>query len=162
MKYNRILERSRSRKKQTKQLLDRLQKLSVKEVDAYFHAEHETVFEEIDCLKCANCCKTTGPLFTQRDIERIAQHLKMSASNFIDQYLTIDEDRDYVLRETPCFFLDEQNYCSIYSIKPKACGEYPHTNRKNMKEISNLTLNNSLMCPAVAKMLENIGKRMER
>jgi uncharacterized protein len=161
VEYSKILERSRSRKKQTKQLLDRLQKLSAKEVDAYFHVEHEKVFEEIDCLKCANCCKTTGPLFTQKDIERIARHQKMSPSVFIDQYLMIDEDKDYVLRQIPCIFLDEQNYCSIYSIKPKACGEYPHTNRKNMKEISSLTFNNAMMCPAVAKVLENIEERLK-
>jgi Fe-S-cluster containining protein len=161
MEYAKILERSRSRKKQIKQLLDRLQKLSVKEVDSYFHMEHDTVFEEIDCLKCANCCKTTGPLFNQKDIKRIAQYKKMSPSAFIDQYLKIDEDKDYVLKQTPCIFLDEQNYCSIYSIKPKACGEYPHTNRKNMKEISKLTYNNSMMCPAVARVLENIEKKIK-
>jgi uncharacterized protein len=160
MQYGKILEKARSRKKQIKQLLDRLQKLSIKEVDAYFHVEHEAVFEEIDCLKCANCCKTTGPLFNQKDIERIAKHMKQTPSVFIDQYLRVDEDMDYVLKQTPCIFLDEQNYCSIYSIKPKACGEYPHTNRKNMKEISQLTLQNAMMCPAVARVLENIEKRM--
>ncbi len=161
MEYNKIIERAKSRKKQIKQLLDQLQKKSVKEVDAYFHEEHEAVFEEIDCLKCANCCKTTGPLFTSKDIERIAQHLKLKPSDFIDRYLRIDEDNDYVLKQTPCIFLDEQNYCSIYSIKPKACGDYPHTNRKNMKEISHLTFQNAMMCPAVAKVLENIETKLK-
>src|SRR5688572_33329990 len=93
MEYTKILERAKSQKKQIKQLLDRLQKLSVKEVDSYFHVEHEVVFEEIDCLKCANCCKTTGPLFNQKDIERIAQHRKMSPSVFIQQYLRSEERR---------------------------------------------------------------------
>lgn len=161
MEYGKILERSRSRKKQARQLLDRLQKLSSKEVDNYFHVEHDVVFEEIDCIKCANCCKTTGPLFTQKDIERIAQYKRLTPSAFIDQFLKMDEDKDYILKQTPCIFLDEQNYCSIYSIKPKACGEYPHTNRKNMKEISNLTFNNAMMCPAVARVLENIEKKMK-
>jgi Fe-S-cluster containining protein len=161
MEYGKILEKARSRKKQIKQLLDRLQKLNTKEVDAYFHVEHEAVFKEIDCLKCANCCKTTGPLFTQKDIERIAQHMKLKPTEFISRYLAIDEDKDYVLKQTPCLFLDEQNYCSIYSIKPKACGEYPHTNRKNMKEISGLTFNNAMMCPAVGRILENIEKRVK-
>lgn len=161
MKYSNILEKARSRKKQIKQLLDKLQKLSSKEVDEYFHVEHEAVFKEIDCLKCANCCKTTGPLFTQKDIERIAKHLKLKPGEFIDQHLRIDEDNDYVLKSTPCLFLDSTNYCSIYSIKPKACGEYPHTNRKNMKEISGITFNNALVCPAVSKMLENIESKIK-
>jgi hypothetical protein len=119
------------------------------------------VFEEIDCLKCANCCKTTGPLFTQKDIERIAKHVKLSPGVFIEKYLVIDEDKDYILKKTPCIFLDSSNYCAIYSIKPKACGEYPHTNRRNMKEISSLTLNNALMCPAVSKILENIEQKVK-
>lgn len=161
MEYNKIIERAKSRKKQIKQLLDQLQKMSVKEVDTYYHEEHEVVFEEVDCIKCANCCKTTGPLFTSKDIERIAQYLRIRPSEFISRYLRVDEDKDYILKITPCIFLDEQNYCSIYSIKPKACGEYPHTNRKNMKEISALTFQNSMMCPAVAKILENIEAKIK-
>jgi len=162
MEYGKILERAKSRKKQIKLLLERLQKLSVKDVDSFFHLEHEKVFENIDCLKCANCCKTTGPLFTGKDVERIAKHLKLRPGQFIDQYLRKDEDNDYVLKSTPCIFLDSSNYCSIYSIKPKACGEFPHTDRKNMKEISHLTYNNSLMCPAVAQMLENIEIKLNK
>lgn len=161
MEYGKILEKARSRKKQMKQLLSRLQKLPVKEVDEYFHEEHERAFEKIDCLKCANCCKTTGPLFTSKDVERIARHLKLTPSKFIDQYLRIDEDKDYVLQSTPCIFLDSSNYCSIYSIKPKACGEFPHTDRRNMKEISHLTYNNALICPAVSQILENIELRLK-
>lgn len=161
MEYNKIIERAKSRKKQIKQLLDQLQKMSVKEVDAYFHEEHEAVFQEVDCIKCANCCKTTGPLFTSKDIERIAQHLRLRPSEFISRYLRVDEDKDYVLKQIPCIFLDEQNYCSIYTIKPKACGDYPHTNRKNIKEISNLTFQNAMMCPAVAKILDNIEAKIK-
>jgi len=161
MEYSKILERAKSRKRQIKQLLERLQKLSVKEVDSYFHVEHERVFEKIDCLKCANCCKTTGPLFTPKDVERIAKHLKLKPGAFIDQFLRKDEDNDYILQSTPCIFLDSSKYCSIYSIKPKACGEFPHTNRKNMKEISHLTFYNAIICPAVSQMLENIEEKLK-
>lgn len=160
MEYANILERAKSRKKQIRQLLDKLQKLNTKEVDVYFHAEHEKVFKEIDCLKCANCCKTTGPLLTPKDIERISKHFKLKPGEFIDRYLYIDEDKDYILKTKPCIFLDESNYCSIYAIKPKACGEYPHTNRKNMKEISTLSFNNALICPAVSNILENIERKI--
>ncbi len=161
MEYGKILERARSRKKQIKQLLEKLSKLNSKQVDEYFHLEHERAFQEIDCLKCANCCKTTGPLFTQKDIERIARHLKVKPGEFIDQYLRIDEENDYILKSTPCIFLGEANYCSIYSIRPKACYDFPHTNRKNMKEISSLTYNNAMVCPAVSKILENIDNQLK-
>lgn len=162
MEYGKILEKAKSRKKQIKHLLEKLQKLPVKEVDYYFHEEHAVVFEKINCLKCANCCKTTGPLFTSKDVERIAKHLKVKPGVFIDQYLRLDEDEDYVLKSTPCIFLDSANYCSIYSIKPKACGDFPHTDRKNMKEISHLTYHNALMCPAVSSILENIENRLNK
>ena len=161
MEYSYLLEKARSRKKQVKQLLSQLQKMPSKEVDTFFHVEHEAVFQEIDCLQCANCCKTTGPLFTQKDIERIAKYLKLKPGDFIEQYLRIDEDKDYVLKSTPCIFLDESNYCKIYSIKPKACGEFPHTDRRNVNEISHLTYHNALMCPAVYKILENIETRLK-
>lgn len=161
MKYTFILERMKSRKRQVKHAVKSLEKLSSKEVDQLFHEAHENAFQEIDCLECANCCKTTGPLFTQKDIERIAKHLRLSSQEFISQYLKVDEDNDYVLQSTPCKFLDEANYCKIYSIRPRACAEYPHTNQSGMKGIMNLTLNNAMVCPAVAKMFDEIESRLK-
>ncbi len=40
----------------------------------------------------------------------------------------------------------------------QACREYPHTNRKNMLGIFDLTLKNTLVCPAVLKIFSEIGK----
>ncbi|MEZ5067203.1 MAG: YkgJ family cysteine cluster protein [Bacteroidia bacterium] len=37
-----------------------------------------------------------------------------------------------VLKKSPCPFLLDDNHCSIYSIRPQACREYPHTIRKNI------------------------------
>ena len=99
---------------------------------------HEEVFECTDCLKCANCCTTTGPLFTDKDISRIAKHLRIKPFAFTQQYLRIDDDRDYVLKSVPCTFLEEDNYCSIYEVRPKACREYPHTDRKKQNQLLNL------------------------
>ena len=66
---------------------------------------HENEFETTDCLKCANCCKTTGPLFTNADVERIAKYFRQKPQKFIAEYLKIDEDNDYVLQQVPCAFL---------------------------------------------------------
>jgi uncharacterized protein len=88
-----------------KRLFERLKKSKPKNLDDVFHATHEEVFENTDCLKCANCCKTTSPIFYQRDIERAAKRLKMRPSDFIEKYLHIDEDQDYVLNVAPCPFL---------------------------------------------------------
>jgi Fe-S-cluster containining protein len=104
-----------------------------------FHPRHEEIFEEVDCLACANCCKTTSPIFTDIDIERIAKHLRMRPAQLIDKYLHLDKDQDYVLNSSPCTFLGADNYCSIYEVRPRACREYPHTDRKNMSGIMKLT-----------------------
>src|SRR5690554_7171782 len=96
---------------------------------------HNDVFKKTDCLTCANCCKTTGPLSTQTDIERIAKHLRMKPQQFANQYLRIDEDKDYVLQNVPCTFLDAENYCLIYDVRPKACREYPHRSEEHTSEL---------------------------
>ena len=94
-----------------------------KQLDRIMAELHEREFEKTDCLACANCCKTTGPLFTEKDIVRIAKHLRMKPQAFTEQYLRIDEDRDRVLQELPCTFLGADNRCSIYEVRPKACRE---------------------------------------
>ncbi len=126
-----------------------------------FHVEHEKVFERTHCLQCANCCKTTSPIFRDVDIERIAKHLGMRASQLVEKHLHLDDENDYVLNVAPCTFLGEDNYCTIYDVRPKACREYPHTDRKNMMGILELTHRNTMVCPAVAEIVENIKKVVE-
>jgi uncharacterized protein len=127
-----------------------------KDLDNIFHNLHEEVFAKTDCLQCANCCKTTSPIFRDVDIDRIAKHLGMRPSLFTEKYLHIDEDQDWVLNSVPCAFLDTDNYCKIYDVRPKACREYPHTDRKNMAQVMDLTYQNSMVCPAVAEMAAKI------
>lgn len=154
MEIEKLKEKAFNRKKQHQTLLKQLKKKRKQEVDAYFHEFHHEIFERIDCLECANCCKTTGPLFTNKDIERISDKLKMKEVDFISTYLRKDEDGDMVLQKTPCEFLGDDNYCSIYEFRPKACREYPHTNRVDQPQIFNLTLKNAEICPAVFDLLE--------
>lgn len=145
-----------TRKEEHKKLLAVMKKKNSSEVDKVFQRLHDKAFEKIDCLQCANCCKTTSPIFYQRDIERLAKHFRIRPSEFIEQYLHIDEDNDYVLNSAPCPFLGDDNYCSVYDSRPTACREYPHTDRKRVQQIFNLTLKNASVCPAVFDILENI------
>ena len=95
------------------------------------------------------------------DIERAAKALKIKPGEFAKKYLKIDEDKDYVLKTTPCPFLDENNYCGLYDDRPKACREYPHTNRKRVVQIMDLTYENSQVCPAVLEMLSRLRKTLK-
>lgn len=147
---------SHNKEQENKRFLSQLKKKDSRMVDDVFHSLHHEVFEEVDCLQCANCCKTTSPIFYQNDIEKVARALKMKPHSFIEKYLKIDEDKDYVLKSTPCPFLDAENHCSVYEERPKACRAYPHTNRKKMVQITDLTFRNTMVCPAVFEMVERL------
>lgn len=142
--------------KSNQQQLRKWNKQKPKDLDTRFHAAHQKEFAKKDCLSCANCCKTTSPIFRQPDIRRMAKALKMKESQLIDRYLKIDEDDDYVLKNSPCFNLLPDNTCTVYEDRPLACREYPHTDRKNMYQIMDLTAQNTLVCPAVAQIVEKI------
>lgn len=139
-----------------KKFLQKLRKKSPKNLDYIVQETHDAVFQEIDCLECANCCKTTGPLFTEKDIERISKHLRMKIADFEARYLRVDEDNDKVLQTLPCTFLDSDNYCTIYEVRPKACREYPHTDRKKIYQINEIMLKNIPICPAAEKFVERL------
>ena len=150
------------KQKEHKKFLDSLKKKPPKNLDYITQESHDIVFNEINCLDCANCCKTTGPLYTEKDIERIAKHLRMKPSDFETKYLRIDEDNDKVLQNLPCFFLNEDNTGSIYDVRPKACREYPHTDRKKVYQINNLTIKNTIICPAAFTWLEILSKKINK
>lgn len=161
MKYSHLLEKAIADKQENKKFFQKLKKANTRQLDDRFHIEHEKVFKTIDCLACANCCKTTSPIFRDVDIKRISKRFRMSELKFIDTYLRIDEDNDYVLQKAPCPFLDLiDNKCSIYEDRPLACREYPHTNRKNMYQILNLTLKNTEICPAVSQIVSNLKEKV--
>ena len=157
MDYFEELESGRLNQKEYQKTLKRLKKKKNKEVDSAFEEFHEEAFESIDCLNCANCCKTTSPIFRDIDIKRISKKLKVKEKEFINSNLRMDQDGDYVLKTSPCLFLDTDNTCSIYEDRPLACREYPHTNRKNMYQIFDLTFRNSEVCPAVVTILDQIN-----
>lgn len=146
---------------ENKKFFKRLKKKPPRNLDYVMQELHDDEFTKTDCLHCANCCKTTGPLFTNADIERISKHFRMKPSVFIDSYLRVDEDNDYVLQQLPCAFLGADNYCSIYDVRPKACREFPHTDRKKFHQIADLTLKNVTICPAAFNIVEAMKERIK-
>ncbi|MCH7412165.1 YkgJ family cysteine cluster protein [Belliella sp. R4-6] len=150
--------KSKAEYNSNKKTKEKLKNIKSKTLDVMFEKSHDEKFEKIDCLSCANCCKTTSPIFIQTDIDRLAKVFRMKSSDFIDTYLYRDDDGDYVLKSSPCPFLNDDNTCFVYQERPKACREYPHTNRKNMQGILNLSLQNTLVCPAVFEIFQDFGK----
>ena len=81
-----LIKKARIEKKENKKLFIKLKKMKGAPLDNKFNKLHDEVFEKIDCLECANCCKTTSPLFIQKDVDRIAKHLNMKPSTFQNKF----------------------------------------------------------------------------
>ncbi|MFA8450444.1 MAG: YkgJ family cysteine cluster protein [Bacteroidales bacterium] len=155
-----LKEESKKALKSNKKLGIRLKKMKPGKVDEIVHELHEEVFEEVDCLLCANCCKSISPIVTDKDIQRLAKHFRVKPAEFVEKYLYLDDEQDYVFQNTPCPFLGEDNYCSVYSVRPKACAEYPHTDRRKFTQIIDLSIKNTKICPAVFHVFERLKKIM--
>jgi Fe-S-cluster containining protein len=154
-------ERSKTKREAAKKTFKKLKKKPPKDLDTTVSLLHEKAFEKIDCLSCANCCKTLGPRITDHDINKMAKHLKLKPGKLIEQFLKIDEDGDYVFKEMPCPFLMPDHYCMIYEARPKACKEYPHTDRKRFYQALDITLKNMETCPAVMEVVEGLILKYE-
>lgn len=117
---------------------------------------HEEAFSKINCLDCANCCKNHSPTFKTTDTKRISKFLGLKESDFIEKYLNLDDDNDMVLKSSPCVFLNQDNTCQIYNVRPSDCARYPYTDEDVFVKRRALTLTNSTVCPAVYHILEKV------
>ncbi|MET0393920.1 MAG: YkgJ family cysteine cluster protein [Chitinophagaceae bacterium] len=146
-------KKSRERQKLYKQFLQRADKNRVlKQLPAL----HEEAFEKIDCLQCANCCKNYSPRFKTPDVRRISRHLRMRESEFIDTYLKVDEEGDFVVKSSPCPFLGADNACSIYDERPSDCRRFPYTDEDVLVKRPALTLKNTSFCPITYLVVEKL------
>lgn len=141
-------------------LLKQLKQKKDGDLDQIINNADEEAFKTISCLDCANCCKTTGPMFTSKDVSRIAKHLRMKPGQFVQEYLREDEENDFVLQQLPCAFLGDDNYCSIYDIRPKSCSDYPMTGMRGQKKMLPLMMKNASICPAVDSILNELLKNV--
>ncbi|HEX5155468.1 MAG TPA: YkgJ family cysteine cluster protein [Parafilimonas sp.] len=139
--------------KKYKQFLQRADKNKVLKA---LPALHEEAFSKINCLDCAACCKNYSPRFKTPDIKRISKHLRLKESDFIEKYLRLDEDGDYVVQSKPCPFLGSDNFCSIYEVRPSDCERFPYTDEDVFIKRMHITLKNAEFCPIVAHVLDKL------
>jgi Fe-S-cluster containining protein len=152
-------KKSAEHQKQYKQMLQRADKNTVLKL---LPDLHEEAFEKINCLQCANCCKNYSPRFKTPDIKRISKHLKMKESDFIETYLTLDKEGDYVVNSKPCPFLGSDNYCGIYDVRPSDCERFPYTDEDVIIKRQPLTLKNSTFCPITYYVLEKLQEAISK
>lgn len=146
-------KKSGERQKLYKQFLQRAKK---NDVLRQLPDLHDEAVSKIDCLQCANCCKNYSPRFKTPDVKRISKYLGMRESEFIDVYLKVDEEGDFVAKTLPCPFLGADNYCSIYDQRPSDCQRFPYTDEDVVIKRPALTLKNSTFCPITYYVLEGL------
>lgn len=144
---------------QLKKFKSYLKKVNVRNDLKKLPALHEEAVEKYDCLSCGNCCKNYSPRFKNPDIKRIAQYLKLKEGVFIEKYLRLDEDGDYVTKSSPCPFLGTDNYCSIYEQRPSDCRRFPYTDEDVFLKRQNITLKNVTFCPIAFHVLERLSEK---
>lgn len=88
------------------------------------------IFDEKKCQDCGGkCCKGEGYVFLEvSECEKIAAFLQLSLDEFGMRYLRKVGNR-YALIEPKdreeCIFLDDNNKCTIYPVRPKNCRTFP-------------------------------------
>ena len=139
-----------------------LKQRSFKKVDRIALELHQEAFSIVDCTKCANCCRTLRPVFSDEDITRIAGHLGMGRDEFIAAYLEPTEEGHHRPSTMPCPFLGDDNKCTIYDVRPEKCRGYPFTDKPDFPFMSIAHANNAVVCPAVFYLVEQMKRRFGR
>jgi hypothetical protein len=128
------------------------------QVDSILRRINTKVASQIDCTKCAKCCKDMGPRLSKRDVRAISQCLGIAQEMVVSKYLRKRKDKagEYLTSKIPCPFL-KKNRCSIYEVRPKGCKSYPHI-KKNAESILRLVgiAGSSSICPIVADVLDQL------
>ncbi len=120
------------------------------------------VWAEINCTACAHCCKTMTPTFTESDLLRIATHIGLTPEAFREKWLVQDADNgDWVNRKTPCQFLQPDNRCGIYAVRPADCREFPHHDKRPFDLWNDTFIGNVDKCPATFDLVSRLKKRVE-
>lgn len=151
--FNNWEKKSEAHQKAYRNLLQRADKNKVLRQLPQLHAD---AVERVDCLQCARCCKNYSPRFKTPDIKRISKHLRMRESAFIDTYLQLDHEGDYVVKTKPCPFLGSDNKCGIYDVRPSDCARFPYTDEDVLLRRPQLTLKNASFCPITYYVMEQL------
>ncbi|MFN8305851.1 MAG: YkgJ family cysteine cluster protein [Ferruginibacter sp.] len=155
-------QKVRYHKKRLRSFLTKIEKNPPKGLDALTRKLEPEVWKEVDCLTCANCCKTMSPTFTKADIKRISGHFEMTPEAFSKKWLRKDRTGDIMNKVEPCQFLNlADNKCSIYEIRPADCAGFPHLPKSKMVDYMHVHKQNIEYCPATYKLVEKMEERMK-
>lgn len=163
MNIKQFKRKSAEQKEQLTSFLKKLDDLVPEDMPVVVAEEDAKAWGETDCLSCANCCKRMTPTYTREDVKRIAAHLNMSPGSFRDKWLKKDEENgDWININIPCQFLQADNKCSIYEVRPTDCAEFPHHNKQPFDLYNDTFAQNLSYCPATYNLIARLRKRIRR
>ena len=91
------------------------------------------------CQRSGNCCKSHGRYefvyLADQDVQAIAAHLGLAESTFRRRHCA--QDGGYTIlkiTEPDCPFLEADNSCSIYPVRPKQCATWPFWDENLVEE----------------------------
>lgn len=156
-------KKARDKKNSFRRFLTKLENSTLKNFDGYVRSIEPKVWQEVDCLSCANCCKTMTPTFNDKDLKRISAHFGQTVEEFQNKWLRRERggDRDWMNKTEPCQFLNlKDNKCSIYAIRPEDCAGFPHLSKK-FKDFAHVHKQNVEYCPATFRLVEKMMDDMK-
>jgi uncharacterized protein len=135
--------------------------ISLEELDSIVHELFDVVSSELDCTKCANCCKKVSPILNKNDIKKLSESVEISIPNFKKQFLKKEkeDDGDYTFNRLPCPFL-ENNRCTQYKYRPNDCKSYPHLHKEEFVFRLIGVVNNYSICPIVFNVYELLKEKI--
>jgi Fe-S-cluster containining protein len=152
----------RLNKRRVRNFLTRLEKKAPRGLDQLTLIADKETWKELNCLDCANCCKTMSPTYTKKDRMRISKHLGMTEKAFREKWLYKDNTGDWMNKKQPCQFLDlTTNMCNIYSVRPRDCAGFPHHTKKKMVDYMHMYKQNIEFCPATYSVVQKIMEKVK-
>lgn len=124
------------------------------------------VQDEVDCTACGNCCRVATAKLTERDVLKLAKHLRIKPEQFIRDYAVEDEEEGLILRREEgrgCVFLDG-NLCTVYEARPASCDHFPHLTVSSGGSIESRMwqfIDRATYCPIVYNTLEQWKDEVE-
>ena len=144
-------------RKPYRRFLNKLEKSPPKNINKLTLAINTEVWQEVECLSCANCCKKMTPTFTPNDVKKIAAHLNLTELEFKNKWLRKQRNGDWINTTQPCQFLNKIDHkCSIYEVRPADCAGFPHLTKKPFAAYAHVHKQNIDYCPATLKMVEKL------
>jgi Fe-S-cluster containining protein len=150
------LKKNRKKRKILTRFLRGLTHRKVKSLDEKAIELNKEEYTKMDCMKCANCCKTMQPTWKKAEVKRVANHLGLSYKEYFDKYLVLDEG-DIMNKNAPCQHLAKNHMCNIYDMRPGDCRGFPHTHKRDFKLfISGTHIQNIDYCPITYYVVDNL------